>query len=296
MIACVQMKLVADDYRTEQSFEAKIMGIMEQIHKQRDDERLLVVFPEHIGTFCILCNAPEGVWAKPSFAKATAALILRHAPAVLQAMLAYRVSPTRALLLARSKEVERIYLSTLAKAARTYEAWVVAGSATLRWGETKRIYNTSPVITPTGRVVYRQHKVNLVPMEGKGGLNLEPAPINYMSAVQTPMASLGVAICLDAFEAQVRKRLHGLGAQVLVQPSANNGPWNEWQQQDWLRSSYAAVVKNQEFELAVNPMLVGNLWDLKFEGQSSIIDQNGYVLQAKTHDQEEILLTKAHLN
>ena len=69
MIACVQMKLRAEDYRTEESFAARIMGIMERIRVEAGEGRLLVAFPEHIGTFCILSNAPERVWAKGSFAQ-----------------------------------------------------------------------------------------------------------------------------------------------------------------------------------------------------------------------------------
>lgn len=292
MIACVQMKLNVEDYRTEQSFEAKIMDIMAQVRDQSGGGPLLVAFPEHLGTFCLLCNAPERVWSKPTFSKASTALVWHHAVAVGHQMLVQRVTPVRALLLASSKEIERIYLGTFIKAAREFEAWIVAGSAALRWGQTNRIYNTSPVITPTGHVVYRQHKVNLVEMEGKAGLDLEPAPLNYVSAIQSPFGELGIAICLDAFHADLRKRLHGLGAKILVQPSANNGSWNEWQQGDWLRSSYQAVAENKEFDLAINPMLVGSLWDLEFEGQSSIIDQNGYVRRAESATEEEILFIK----
>ncbi len=292
MIACVQMKLQPEIYRTEESFQAKIMDTCAIIRNQSGDEQLLIVFPEHVGTFCLLCNAPERVWSQPTFAKASKALLLQYASKVVYHMLTQRVSPVRALFLARSHELERIYLQAFIKAARSYQAWIVAGSATLRWGQTSRVFNTAPVITPTGHVLYRQHKVNLVGMEGKGGLDLEPAPLNYVSAIQSPFGNLGVAICLDAFFPEVRESLHGLGANVLLQPSANNGPWNDWQQEDWLRSSYQAVVKNKEFDLAVNPMLVGGLWDLEFEGQSSIIGQSGYLQRAQSHKDEEILLIK----
>lgn len=284
------MKLQAEDYKTEESFSAKIMGIMERIRQEGGAGPLLAVFPEHIGTFCLLCDAPVGVWAKNSFAAASRALLFSNFPSTAYHLLSHRVSPVRALLLARAAETERIYLSAFTRAAREYGAWIIAGSAILRWGETRRVYNTAPVITPTGHVIYRQHKVNLVEMEGRGGLDIEGAPLNYMSVVQSPFGNLGVAICLDAFFAPVRERLKGLGAEILVQPSANNHPWNEWQQNDWLRSSYQAVVENGEFPLAVNPMLVGGLWDLIFEGQSSIITADGYAVQAETHDQEEILL------
>jgi predicted amidohydrolase len=295
MIACVQMKLHPEDYRTEQSFEARIMNLCARIREQSGDEQLLIAFPEHVGTFCLLCNASDRVWSKTSFVKASTALLVQNAAAVIQHMLVHRVSPVRALFLARSKELERIYLTTFIKAARKYEAWIIAGSGTLRWGQTSRMFNTAPVITPTGEVFYRQHKVNLVDMEGKDGLDLAAAPLNYMSAVQSPFGNVGIAICLDAFDLEVRERLADLGADILIQPSANNGPWNEWQQKDWLRSSFQAVAENEEFDLAVNPMLVGRLWDLEFEGQSSIIDHNGYVQRAETHTEEEILFRKGPL-
>ncbi len=296
MIACVQMKLRPEDYRTEQSFEARIMDIMGRIRDESGDEQLLVVFPEHIGTFCLLCNASDRVWSKTSFAHASKALLMQNAVAVAHQMIVHRVSPVRALFLVRAKELERIYLTAFTNAARKYGAWIVAGSATLRWGQTSRIFNTSPVITPTGLVQFRQHKVNLVDMESQQGLDLEPAPFNYVSAVQSPFGNLGVAVCLDAFHQEIRERLGDLGADILVQPSANNGPWNEWQQADWLRSSFQAVADQKKFKIAINPMLVGSLWDMEFEGQSSIIDQDGYVARAKTYTEEEILFRKDPLS
>lgn len=288
----MQMKLNPDDYRTEQRFAAKILGIVERIRQEAGEGRLLVVFPEHIGTFCLLANAPERLWAKQTFAQASTAALLNNAAGVLRQMLAHKVSPVRALFLARSQELERIYLSPFVEAARRFEAWIVAGSAALRWGQTDRVFNTAPVITPMGHVIYRQHKVNLVEMEQRAGLDLEPAPLNYVSVVRSPFGALGVAVCLDAFRQDVRDRLRGLGANILIQPSANSRPWDDWQQEDWRRGCFDAVVVKKEFELAINPMLVGRLWDVEFEGQSSIIDQNGYVLQAESHTDEEILLRK----
>lgn len=296
MIAAVQMKLNADHYKTEQVFEAKIHQIMSEIRRESGTGRLLVVFPEHIGTFCLLCNATDSVWETDSFTKATTILLRQNFSTVAKSMVLGRLSPVKALLLAKSAEIERIYLSTFIEVAKYYEAWIVAGSAVMRWGETKRLFNTSPIITPTGTVIHRQHKVNLVDMENKGGLDLDSAPLNYLSVAKSPFGNLGVAICLDAFHEDARKRLLDLDANLLLQPSANAGPWTKWQQDDWLRGSFEAVAERKEFDLAINPMLVGSLWDLKFEGQSSIIDQQGYVARAESHDQEEILLRKDLLN
>lgn len=296
MIACVQMELVPEDYRSEESFAAKISGIIKEVRSQRGEGPLLVAFPEHVGTFCLLCNAPRRIWEAKTLQTALSRLLWGNTGSVLYHLAAYGASPTRALFLAKSAETERIYLSSFAAAAREYGAWIAAGSAVMRWGETSRLYNTAPLITPTGQIIFRQHKVNLVEMEGKKGLDLDGAPLNYISVVHSPFGDLGVAVCLDAFDLQIRKRLQGLGAQILIQPSANNLPWEDWQERDWQRSGYQAVCEKGEFALAVNPMLVGKLWDLSFAGRSSIITRQGYGARAESALKEEILYFHRPLN
>lgn len=291
MIACIQMKLSADDYRTEETFEEKIFDLMTQTRKQVGDGQLLVVFPEHIGTFCLLCNESADVWASSSFSEAVSKIVKAHFLSASRYRFFRRLSWIRSLALAKSKEAERIYMSTFSKAAREFGAWIVAGSGMIRWGHTNIVYNSSPVFNPFGELVHRQHKVHLVDMEGPEGLDITPAPIHYLSVLESPFGRLGIAVCLDAFKEDVWTRLQELDAQILIQPSANNGPWNEWQQQDWLNSSYEAVFNQKRFPLGVNPMLVGGMWDLKFEGQSSIVNTSGYVSRAKTYDEEEIIVT-----
>ncbi len=296
MIAAVQMKLDARNYKTEQDFRNKIQSIMAQIRAQSGKGRLLVVFPEHVGTFCLMCNAPQSIWKSSSVEKAVTTLFAQKPFEVGRYVLAKRISPIKALILARSTVMEKIYLSTFVEAAQDYEAWIVAGSAILRWGETNRLFNTSPIITPTGTVIHRQHKVNLGTLEGKGGLGIDSAPLNYLTVVRSPFGNLGLAIHLDAIQEEARKRLIDLDANILIQPSANNVAWEEWQQDDRSGGVYQSVAGRKELDLAINPMLVGSLWDLKFEGRSSIIGKEGYLAQANTHDQEEILFRKDLLN
>ncbi|NLJ74985.1 MAG: carbon-nitrogen hydrolase family protein [Firmicutes bacterium] len=291
MIACIQMKLSADDYRTQETFEDKIFDLMKRTRQQAGKGQLLVVFPEHIGTFCLLCNESAEVWSSGSFSKAVSKIIKAHFLSISGYRLFRRQSWIRSLALVKSGEAERIYLSTFSKAAREFGAWIVAGSGMTRWGQTNTVYNSSPVFNPFGELVHRQHKVHLVDMEGPEGLDIAPAPVNYLSAVESPFGRLGIAICLDAFKEDVWNRLQDLDVKILIQPSANNGPWNEWQKEDWLNSSYKAVYSQKRFPLAINPMLVGGMWELEFEGQSSIISTSGYVSRAQTHNEEEILVS-----
>ncbi len=44
-----------------------------------------------------------------------------------------------------------------------------------------------------------------------------------------------MAMCFDAFQEPVIQRLKEMDVDIFLQPSANPGPWNDWQQEDWLR-------------------------------------------------------------
>jgi hypothetical protein len=72
-----------------------------------------------------------------------------------------------------------------------------------------------------------------------------------------------------------------LGADVLLQPDANPGRWtgsgseDPWQPLEWMSSAWRAVADpTVRFRYAVNPMMVGNLADLPFDGQSAILQRD----------------------
>jgi hypothetical protein len=77
--------------------------------------------------------------------------------------------------------------------------------------------------------------------------------------------------------------LNHLGANVLIQADANDGGWTgpdgsdtaeHWQPLSWMGSAWRAVSdRSVSFVYAVNPMLVGNLADTPFDGQSAILQR-----------------------
>jgi hypothetical protein len=77
--------------------------------------------------------------------------------------------------------------------------------------------------------------------------------------------------------------LDHLGANVLIQAEANDGEWTgpdgsdpreQWQPLSWMGSAWRAVSDPMvDFAYAVNPMMVGNLADTPFDGQSSILER-----------------------
>lgn len=72
--------------------------------------------------------------------------------------------------------------------------------------------------------------------------------------------------------------MSALGVDTVIQAEANPGRWagdggaNDWQPLDWMGSAWRAVADpTVRFRFAVNPMMVGNLLDLDFDGQSAIL-------------------------
>ncbi|HVT65485.1 MAG TPA: hypothetical protein VHD81_10040 [Mycobacteriales bacterium] len=69
-----------------------------------------------------------------------------------------------------------------------------------------------------------------------------------------------------------------LGVDTLIQAEANPGRWaangggGYWQPLEWMGSAWRAVADpTVRFRYAINPMMVGNLLDLDFDGQSAIL-------------------------
>jgi hypothetical protein len=88
----------------------------------------------------------------------------------------------------------------------------------------------------------------------------------------------GVDPCSDTALYYMRC-LNRLGANLVVQDDANPGRWTgfdgngieEWQPLSWMASTYRAVSDpTVRFAYNVTPMMVGNLADLAFDGQSAI--------------------------
>jgi hypothetical protein len=94
-------------------------------------------------------------------------------------------------------------------------------------------------------------------------------PFGHRPAHLRPCADLNVSYmpCMDS-----------LGVDTVIQAEANPGRWagnggaNDWQPLDWMGSAWRAVADpTVHFRYAVNPMMVGNLLDLDFDGQSAIL-------------------------
>jgi hypothetical protein len=149
-------------------------------------------------------------------------------------------------------------------------------------------------------VVASNLKVPLTPLEEEIGFS--PGPSRGPAAVANlrpyalpgTRARIGFATSLPAFEYGQPRRgtnpcsdtsryymrcLNRLGANLVIQDEANPGRWTgpdgsskeQWQPLSWMLSTYRTVADSSvRFDYNVTAMMVGNLADLAFDGQTAI--------------------------
>ena len=180
-----------------------------------------------------------------------------------------------------------VYVATSAKAYNEVFMW---GPRNVRRGGPDVLRN----------VVASNRKVPLTPIEMVLGLTAGPARGAAAVANLRPFslpgtrARIGFATSLPAFvwglppagvnpctdtSLYYMRCLNRLGANLVIQDEANPGAWTgpdgngveQWQPLAWMNSTYRTVSDpSVHFAYNVTPMMVGNLSDLVFDGQSAI--------------------------
>ncbi len=170
------------------------------------------------------------------------------------------------------------------------------------WGP-HRVRRSGPDVMRN--VVASNRKVPLTSLEAAIGLT--PGPAHGPAAIANlrpyalpgTRAHLGIATSLPAFvygspppgvdpcsdtATYYMRCLNRLGANLVIQDEANPGAWTgpdgngieQWQPLSWMGSTYRTVSDpSVRFDYNVTAMLVGNLADLVFDGQSAITQRGG---------------------
>ena len=286
-LACVQSKLEPEAYRSGDDFAAWVLEQTQSALEARDPfEPALLAFPELIG-LPLAFFLDRQVKASSAQDAALELLCESWLEALSLGARHGRLLPTN-LLLPRALEVFAALTWAFSRAARETNSFIVAGSAFLPGIESEaargtfltdaRVQNTSFTFAPSGLIVSRQPKINLT--KGlESGLGLARGRLEELLLTRLPFGNVCTLICFDAFFERALERSDALGADILVQPSANaarwDGPWSadssltegvEW----WRRGPASKIQGRVNIRYCLNPMLVGRLFELEFEGRSSI--------------------------
>jgi len=261
----------------------------------------LLVFPEDIGLSLVCIDDYELTEKVGTLTGLAARMALRYWRAVVPAALAPRANSRRALFLRRASRMREVYVDAFSAAARRHKIAIVAGSISLSGdtGHEREVYNTSYTFDARGQVAGIVRKVGLIQVESRD-LGISSAEIDTVGAFEVDGLCVGVAICLDAWSAEVGRRLANTGAQLLISPQANPDRWTDQEQEQNREGLFARCQQLGLF--GVQAMAVGSLAGLEFEGCSAILgpkdrtpDGSGIVAQAQSADREELVVGEVQL-
>jgi len=115
-------------------------------------------------------------------------------------------------------------VSAMQELANELGLWLFAGSFAELSELQGRVYNCSPVIAPTGRVVAVYRKIHLFDIDIAGGPSfLESntvSPGTQAVVVDCPLGRVGLTVCYDLRFPQLFEGLRRAGAEVFMVPAA----------------------------------------------------------------------------
>ena len=276
-LLAVQAEARPEHYRTAEAFRERVFALLEPLSGTPAPR--LAAFPELFG-LPLLLHLDGGLAPK--------------------ALLLDPLLPWR-----RARRAYGVFLEVMAEAARAFGAYLLAGSllsppydaelARGRFSRTPFFQNLALFFNPKGRLLAQVPKMELTPPErwlrrGRFGPHL----------VETEAGKVGILICLDGFYERHLARLDALGAEILLQPSANPAPWERpWppdparkEGEVWVASAQARLLGREHLRLLLNPMLNGEVAGLGFQGRSGIYAPGEALRLAQAPTGDEALLLR----
>jgi predicted amidohydrolase len=317
-LSAVQSKISVAAYRSARDFRAWIEEQTAASLEGRDpSEAALVAFPELIGLPLLFHLERETGATKVQ--EAALELAREGWLGGLQIGIQHLHFSLSNLILPRAILMHGAILEAFSKAAKQHNAFIVGGSSFLPLVDDEaakgvhiadaRVQNVSYLFASSGRILQRSAKLNLT--SGlESALGLSRAKLSEISPAQTPLGGVTTLICYDSFFESCVERADALGSGILVQPSANaaqwNGPWGAnktlVEGEEWLARGLPLRLQNRvNLRYGVNPMLVGKLFDLEFQGCSHIsanVSLTGYeqpILRIAPHP-DEFAVVSAQVN
>jgi predicted amidohydrolase len=171
-------------------------------------------------------------------------------------------------LAALAETVDGEFVTALSKAAKKNRIGVIG--TIYEKSNTRRVYDTAVMLSPTGVVSAVYRKLHLYDALGfKESAKLVSGK-KIKEPTRTKVGSIGLMICYDLRFPELSRILTVKGAEVLVAPSA----WvqGEMKEEHWQTMVKARAIENGSYLVA--PAQVGNIYC----GRSMVVDPFGAVL------------------
>lgn len=270
------MRLIGVQFKiSERDFNGGFHEHVEEFYRSTNPGDFLI-FPEDIG----LLTAFSGIDASSSV-EALQAIYSRNQESIDAIIKENQIENfTSAIFLSLTDKFVRDFYELFSSLSRKYSIYTLTCNNMPKFSREgdvwkfsdPKVYNSAFVFDKMGELLFNQNKVYLTQMEKDLGISGDR--MSQVSTFTMEGRRFGIAISMDAFVPQYISRLED--AEVIVQPDANPGKWNSvlangrWQPEEWMDSAHYIPQRIERVMHVINPMMVGNLLDVVFEGQSSI--------------------------
>ena len=162
-----------------------------------------------------------------------------------------------------------------------------------------KVFNTTCLLGPEG-LWYKYRKVNpWVPWEVHASPHdLADYSDELFPVAQTPIGSIGAAICYDWLFPEPLRQLTANGAEILVRVSAYMDPWGATPPMDWWTTvNRCRALENTAYVLAANQgAALSHYPPFSWPGGSMVVDFDGRILaQADPGPGEKIVVSEVDI-
>jgi len=197
-----------------------------------------------------------------------------------------------------ARELTPRILQGFQEIARKTKTAFLLGSLLESTKRKKRYYNTSYLISESGKIAAKYRKIHLFDanMKKKKLVVQESKHIESGSAAVTGTVcgvKAGLSVCYDLRFPELYRRLAARGSRIIFVPANFTHKTGEAHWEALLR---ARAIENQAFVIA--PGQTGNhpYWKIKSHGNSMIVDPWGRILGRAGRDREEVLVCDLDLS
>ncbi|TNY24788.1 carbon-nitrogen hydrolase [Rhodotorula diobovata] len=176
----------------------------------------------------------------------------------------------------------------LSEAAKEHGVWLIGGSIPELSADDK-VYNSSPIFSPDGKLVAVHRKVHLFDIDIPGGITFKESETltggDWQTMVETDFGKIGVGICYDVRFPELAMIAARKGCIAMVYPAAFNlttGPLH------WDLVQRARAVDNQVYVAMCSPARATEGDGYKAWGHSSLFDPMGKCV-GQLEEKEDIL-------
>lgn len=310
----VQMAVSPSVYRDRGTFERRLEEAVSEAVRQsgrRPGEELLIILPEHLGTFLTFSGEAWPIYKAPTRPVVTVLQILTNP----RFMLYHLRSALKAgnprlfstyftfsnFLRYKAPGLWRTYTEVFSALARRHRVTLVAGSICVPRPEDigrplAPIYGTSAVFGPDGELAGIARKVHPVLEET---MFLTPSPVEDLKPIRTRAGRIGVLICSDSWYGDTYRSLRD--SDLLAIPSIGEGGHEVFPKglrgikdnqldvaetgtglpsvmEQLLKNGAPGRIRATRAAAAVQPLLTGRMWDLETGGPGLVVRAGRKVL------------------